>query len=86
MVLLHSRSKTIARKGEGIYHARLKKLLEPKYHGWYVAIEVESGDYFLGQTTVEALEKAEKEHPAKKFYIIKVGFPAAVSFKHPISL
>ncbi len=54
-MMVHKQSKTIARKGEGIYHARLKKLLEPKYHGWCVAIEVESGNYFLGQTTTEAL-------------------------------
>lgn len=84
--MLHKQSKTIARKGEGIYHARLKKLLESKYQGWYVAIEVDSGDYFLGQTTVEALEKAEEKYPHEKFYIVKVGFPAAISFKHPIAL
>ncbi len=81
--MLHRQSKTIARKGEGIYHARLKKLLEAEYRGWYVVIEVDSGEYFLGQTTLEALEKAEATYPDKKFYIVKVGFPAAISFKHP---
>lgn len=84
--MLHKQSKAIACKGERIYRTRLKKLLEPTKRGWYVAIEVESGDYFLGQTTIEALEKAEAKYPDKQFYVVKVGFPAAVSFKHPIAL
>jgi len=41
-----------------------------------MAIEVESGKYFLGETQVEALEKAKKQFPKKIFYFMRVGFPA----------
>jgi hypothetical protein len=76
----------LARKGERIYRTRLKRLLEPQHNGQYVAIEVESGDYFLGESAVAALKEAEARYPKGKFHLIKIGYPAAVSFKHPIAL
>ncbi len=69
----------IAHKGEEIYQ-KIGKQIEKKYLGDFVAIEVESGKYFLGQTQVEAIEKAKKHFPAKIFYLMKIGFPAAVTF------
>jgi len=62
-------------KGQEIYQ-HLKEKLEPGHNGQIVAIEVESGDYFLGQSVVEAGKKARKKHPDKFFYFVKVGFPA----------
>ena len=35
-------------QGEALYQQRLKSQLDPTYHGQIVAIEVESGDYFIG--------------------------------------
>ncbi len=81
-----TRMQRLARHGERLYRAKLKKILEPEHSGEYVAIEVESGDYFLGQSDVEALQRAEAHYPNKKFHLIKIGFPAAVSFKHPVAL
>ena len=66
----------LAKAGEEIYETRLKALLEPKYRGKIVAIEVESGEYFLGDREVEAFEKGRKKHPAKVFYFKRVGFRA----------
>ena len=69
----------IAHKGEEVYR-KISGQLEKKNLGSFIAIEVESGKYFLGQTQVEALEKAKKRFPNKIFYLIKVGFPAAMNF------
>ena len=69
----------IAQKGEEIYQ-RISKRIEKKHTGDFIAIEVESGKYFFGQTQVEAIEKAKKHFPSKIFYLMKVGFPAAVTF------
>jgi len=38
------------RKAEAIYRTKLKPKLEKKYKGRIVAIDVDSGDYFLGRT------------------------------------
>jgi len=66
----------LAEEGERIYHERLKDQLEPQYKGKIVAIEVDSGDYFIGDTVVEAGEKARKKHPDKVFHFIRIGFRA----------
>lgn len=69
----------IAHKGEEVYQ-KVSKQIVKKYLGSFIAIEVESGKYFLGQTQVEAIEKAKKHFPNKIFYLMKVGFPAAITF------
>ncbi len=69
----------IAQKGIQVYQ-KISKQIEKDYSGDFVAIEVESGEYFLGQTQVKAIEKAKKHFPTKIFYLMKVGFPAAVTF------
>ena len=69
----------IAQKGTQVYQ-KISKQIEKNHSGDFVAIEVESGKYFLGQTQVEAIEKAKKSFPTKIFYLMKVGFPTAVTF------
>jgi len=69
----------IAQKGIQVYQ-KISKQIEKEHSGNFVAIEVESEKYFLGQTQVEAIEKAKKHFPTKIFYLMKVGFPAAVTF------
>lgn len=51
--------------------------LEVEHPGQFVAIEVESGDYFLGTTIQEADEKASAKHPGSVFYIVRIGRRAA---------
>ena len=63
-------------RGEEIYQQRLKDRLEPTHYGQIVAIEVESGDYFIGKSVTEAAKKARAKHPQKFFYFVKIGFPA----------
>ncbi len=69
----------IAHKGEEVYQ-KISKQIKKEHVGDFMAIEVESGKYFLGQTQMEAIEKAKKRFPAKVFYLMKIGFPAVVTF------
>ncbi|MBM3239143.1 hypothetical protein FJZ31_22850 [Candidatus Poribacteria bacterium] len=66
----------IAAKGQELYDRKLRNKLEPEYRGQIVAIEIDSEDYFLGASFVEAVKKAKKKYPDKLFYFVKVGFPA----------
>jgi hypothetical protein len=68
------RRKLISR-GKEIYQS-IKEELEPKHKGEIIAIEVDSGDYFLGETVIEAGTKAREKYPDKVFYFVRVGFPA----------
>lgn len=77
----------IAHKGEEVYQ-KISKQIEKKHLGSFIAIEVESGKYFIGETQIEATEKAKKHFPEKVFYLMKIGFPAVVTFsgyQRPIS-
>lgn len=64
----------VAFKGDGIYKNKLKSRLEPRDNGKFVAIEVISEDYFVGDSILEALEKAKKKYPNKLFHTIKIGY------------
>ncbi len=77
---------SLRKKGKELYETKLKAILEPEHRGEYVAIEPESGDYYLGRTMSEAYEKAAREHPDKRFYLVRVGHRTALSFKHRSSL
>ena len=74
-------NETLALKGREIYNKSLKRILEPKSKGKFVAIEVESGEYFLGSTITDAVTKAERKHPTKLFYVMRVGYKATVSLR-----
>lgn len=53
---------------------QIKSELKKKYSpGDVVLIEPGSGDYFIGQTTVEAYRKAKRKYPNKIFFSAQVG-------------
>ncbi|MAG02675.1 hypothetical protein CMI42_05035 [Candidatus Pacearchaeota archaeon] len=45
----------------------------PEKKGSIVAIEPESGDYFVGGNIMECLEKARMKHPDKLFHFKRIG-------------
>lgn len=73
-------AREIATKGKQIYQ-RLQAELEEKYLGRFVAIEVESGDYFVGDTLTEADAKAREKHPDQVFYVVRVGRPFVYAYR-----
>ena len=70
----------IGEKGREIFK-RISEELEKDYRGKFVAIEVDSSDYFIGDTSVEAKKNARVKYPGRVFYLGRIGFRAAVSFK-----
>jgi hypothetical protein len=73
--------KALAVKARAIYSQRLKQTLEACCRGQFVAIEVDSGDYFLGSTPLEAIKNGKAKYPEKAFHVMKVGYKAAVLLK-----
>ncbi|MGH7800908.1 MAG: hypothetical protein ACREOW_09815 [Thermodesulfobacteriota bacterium] len=71
----------LAQEGEEIYKSRLKTKLERKYRGKLIAIDVDSGEYFMGKTVLEAVEKGRQKYPNKVFHAIRVGYPAVHSIR-----
>jgi hypothetical protein len=54
--------------------------LRAQHHGKFIAIDADSGEYFLGDTIVEADKHARAKHPGKVFYVGRIGYPAAIKF------
>ncbi|MBI3035462.1 hypothetical protein HYY71_03995 [Candidatus Woesearchaeota archaeon] len=53
---------------------KISKELSPEFKGKIVAIDTESGSYFIGDSELDAYKKAIKKYPAKKFIFKRVGF------------
>jgi hypothetical protein len=68
------------RRAEEIYATRLRPILEPDHQDEFVAIEPESGDYFLGKTLSEAMGAAHRLHPHRLAHAMRVGHWAALHF------
>ena len=80
MMLAHVDTRKIGERGRELF-GKISPELEKEYRGKFVVIEVDSGDYFLGDTSVEADKKARAKYPDKVFFGGKIGYRAAVSFK-----
>jgi hypothetical protein len=68
------------RRAEELYATLLQAILEPQHLDEFVAIEPESGDYFLGLTLSEALGAARQSHPNRLAHAMRVGHKAALHF------
>lgn len=67
-------------RGQATYYRDLASILEPSHHGEFVAIEPDSGRYFLGSTATAALLTAYAAIPNMVFYLTRVGRETAHSF------
>ena len=68
----------LAETGQKIYETRLQSELERSHLHEFVAIEPESGDYFLGKTLTDAMTAARVAHPQRKAYGVRVGHTCAI--------
>jgi hypothetical protein len=65
------------------YRDRLAIKLEPEHTGDMVAIELETGDYFVGEDEVKAAEKARLTGHAGLLFFLRVGSPYAHRLMSP---
>jgi len=78
-------TKELCSKGEKIYD-EIKEKLEPTLNNKFVAIEVDSDDYFIGNDAIEAANKARGKYPSSVFFLAKIGYPAAFKTKRGLKL
>ena len=65
--------KIFSQKAHQIYN-QIKDDLIPKFKGKILAVEPDSGDYFIGETKMEAGMQAKIKYPDKFFYFFRIGF------------
>lgn len=73
----------IADKGAALY-GTVKDKYELNSKGKFLAIEVEKGGFYIGDTSKEALEEARASNPGKLFYLVKIGFNSTETLAHSL--
>jgi hypothetical protein len=68
----------MARKALAIYEDKLKGELEAAHRDDFVAVEPESGDYFLGKTLSEAIQAAREAYPERLPFALRIGHKTTV--------
>ena len=67
----------IGRLGSEIYRSQLRKILEPRCDGQFVAIDVQSGEYEVAPEAEEASDRLWARRPQAQILIERVGHRAA---------
>ncbi len=70
----------ISVKGQRILDSLPEEVVE-EHRGKPIVIEVDSGDYFIGNTPIEATKKAKERYPDKIFFQGRIGYRTCYTFK-----
>ena len=70
-------TRAVIERARRIYAEQLQAVLEHQHLNRFVAIEPESGEYFLGDTFDEAVKSASAKYPSRLSHTIRIGHRAA---------
>lgn len=73
-----------SRKAEEIYNRALPDIVGEN-DGKYIAIEIKSGDFFIGETKEAAIEVAKKKYPDSIVFVRRIGNIEKISRHDPLS-
>ena len=66
--------------GDEIYQRDIRQQVEDAYHGKIVAIDVNSGDYAIGDTVSAASKRLRKRLPDANVWSVRVGYRTLRNF------
>ena len=69
--------KEVTKQGEAIYQERIKPLVYPLHIGKFLVVDVETGDYEIGNRMLIASKKLRERKPDAVTYGLRIGFSAA---------
>ena len=75
--MVSAETKSVIARAKQIYADRLQKDLEANHGNRFVAIEPESGEYFLGDTFDQAVRSVRVKFPTRLSHTIRIGHEAA---------
>lgn len=75
--MVSEETKSVISRAKQIYEQQLRIDLEAKHPEEFVAIEPDSGDFFIASTFDAAVKLARLKHPSKLSHTIRVGHAAA---------
>ena len=75
--MVSAETRSIIDRAKQIYANHLQTDLESQHMDRFVAIEPESGEYFLGDTFDEAVKSARTKYPSRLSHTIRIGHRTA---------
>ncbi len=75
--MVSAETRAVIDRAKRIYVEHLQAALEPEHLNRFVAIEPESGEYFLADTFDEAVKLARAKYPSRLSYTLRIGHCAA---------
>jgi hypothetical protein len=76
--MVSAETRSVIDRAKKLYAERLQTTLEAEHRDRFVAIEPESGDYFLDDALDGAVRAAREKHPDRISHVIRVGHKAAI--------
>ena len=75
--MVSNETKSVIYRAKEIYEQQLKSRLEASHRDQFVAIEPDSGEFFIGKTFDEAVKIARSKFPSALSHTIRIGHAAA---------
>ncbi len=77
--MVSEETKAVIAQAKAIYEQELRGSLEAEHRDRFVAIEPDSGDYFLADTFDAAVKAARSKYPSRLSHTIRIGHRVAFS-------
>ena len=68
----------VGERGQAVYDAEIRHLVESEYHGKFIAVEPDSGDYVIRDRIVDAMLDMRAKRPNTYSHVIRIGHKAAI--------
>ena len=69
-----------AQRGDLIYQTQIRPQIEVGNHGKIVAIDIESGDFEVANSTILAVDRLYERKPDAQPWVIRIGHRAVFRF------
>jgi hypothetical protein len=66
----------LAARGRDLYDRDIRARVEPHAHGKYLALDVHTGDYEVGEDYLALWKALRRRHPDAWLYTVRIGYPA----------
>ena len=70
----------LARRGQGLYESQIRQQVEAGNEGRIVAIDIETGEFEVGDTVIAATDRLFERQPDAQPWGIRIGHRAVYHF------
>jgi hypothetical protein len=72
-------SEEAVRRGQVLYEQNIRDHVEAEHRGKMLVVDIDTGDYEIDSDAIAALDRAKSRHPDASLYVVRIGYPTAVS-------